>query len=176
MLKADSSNGAYTHSMATLSVTDLQAGHYALIPSCYDAGTSAAYTLKLRSSHLIEPIIAQQEDAGRFVKVLRGEWGGSISSAKPGFRIVSSTACEARVRLVAEPSSLPVKVGIWIDADEVASSGPYAAYVSGVTVPPFRIQPSKEGCLVLPTVYTPGAVGQFSMTLLTDRQVRIEAM
>lgn len=190
VLSAESNGGAYSHGAATLSYEGLQPGRYALVPSCYDAGTNASYTLKIHSTCLIEPTLSPQEDAGRFVKMVRGRWtaataGGNRSLSSyidnPRFRIKVAAPCELRTRLVIEPSSLSGNVSVFANGgtvlgEEIVSSGPYAAYVAGVTTHPCRLRPSAHDYVAVVSSYTAGAFGKFSLAILTDGPVQVEAL
>ena len=132
----------------------------------------------MQSTQHLEAMLVPQEDAGRFVKVLRGSWtakSGPISK----FRLRCNTACSIRLRATAEPSSLPIKVAVFAaggqDEEETASSGPYAAYVAGVTIPQIRLRQSQDGYTVVISPFTAGSVGRFSLTVLSDRSVQAEA-
>ncbi|KAL7010292.1 cysteine protease [Cystobasidiomycetes sp. EMM_F5] len=71
---ADSDNGAYTRSEARLNAADLKAGSYILIPSTFEAGQCANFSISLRSTFPLNVQALPAEDAGRFVRVLSGQW------------------------------------------------------------------------------------------------------
>jgi hypothetical protein len=186
---ADSSGGAYSHSIASLQCERLQPGHYVFVPSCYESGKTASFSLKVQSTHVIEASLIPQDDAGRFVKTFKGAWeahnaGGSASGStsldNPKFRLKVRTACTLRLRLVAEPSNMPIKVAVFSITEgnlgeEIGSSGPYAAYVAGVTMHECRLRPSQEGYAIIVSTYQPGSLGSFTLSVLSDRPVEAEA-
>lgn len=194
---ADSSQGAYSRGTACVVLPSLQPGSYTLIPSTFEAGVAAEFNLRVHASFATGVKLLPQEDAGRFTKLMRGNWtetsaGGGPRNASyrtnPTYRVRIPSACLLRVRLQlsTQTQDAPINVAIFAAAQdaegafrlsqEVASSGAYSTFVAGCVTPEIRMRPSTAGCLIVPSIYSPGVLASYTLTVLSDHPVSLELL
>ncbi|TFK84241.1 cysteine proteinase [Polyporus arcularius HHB13444] len=171
------SSGPYSYGYAH-ALGRIPPGDYTLVVSVFEPRHIGKFALRLECSDRFDITPIQQEGAGMFSKVARGEWaaesaGGGPSSGKytsnPMYELNVSAASQLKLRLqLSEPSpSIALNLTIFNTSTgstlgrHIATSGPYSDVISGVVIEKLTLQPGRY--LVVPSTFKPGVLAGFRL-------------
>ncbi|KAG2055542.1 cysteine proteinase [Suillus hirtellus] len=169
-------SGPYTYGHARVAA-HLAPGDYTVILSTYEPDQMGKFTLKVESPSRFDIKAIPQEDAGMYVKTVRGEWDsttavGGLSQHRyhrnPVYQVTIPCASEfgARLQLLSRVPGVSTNLSLFPSSNLqrcIASSGPYSDALSGVDIPKRSISPGKY--YLVPSTYHAGVHAQFRIVV-----------
>lgn len=169
-------SGPYTYGHARVAA-HLTPGDYTVILSTYEPDQMGKFTLKVESPSRFDIKVIPQEDAGMYVKTVRGEWDsttavGGLSQHRyhrnPVYQVTIPCASEfgARLQLLSRVPGVSTNLSLFPSSNLqrcIASSGPYSDALSGVDIPKRSISPGKY--YLVPSTYHAGVHAQFRIVV-----------
>jgi hypothetical protein len=170
-------------------------GSYLLVPSTFEEGQEASFSLRIDSSIPLQtPSLVPAEDSGKFSRVYRGNLGVPDNDRmlgenayleNPRYLIQPQqvTWISLRLRQISN-SSAPLNVSIFAELPisgestrPVGSSGPYAAYVAGVTMSSIKLRPVPQGYMLIVSAASGSTSSiEYELSVLSDHPVDVARM
>ncbi|KAG2104085.1 uncharacterized protein F5147DRAFT_704998 [Suillus discolor] len=172
-------SGPYTYGHARVAA-HLAPGDYTVILSAYEPDQMGKFTLKVESPSRFDIKAIPQEDAGMYVKTVRGEWDSTTAVGGPSqhryhrnpvYQVTIPCASEfgARLQLLSRVPGVSTNLSLFPSSNVqrcIASSGPYSDALSGVDIPKRSISPGRY--YLVPSTYHAGVHAQFRIVVYSS--------